>query len=523
MKDLSPRGQALKRGLTAIAVVGALAATAVLAAPLASAAAPASYSNDVLSDGAVHYWPLSMPDSSRDLGSSRDGLGFGGVKNVGQPGAILTDAVNTSVATQTWQGDNPRPTLYTESAIDTPVAAPTAFSEEGWFNTSFPLPNGGLIMGYSNSGTSALPGTTDRQVAMASNGTVSFTVTYSGKPVAVSTTKAYNDGQWHQAVSTMSSTGITLYVDGALVGAKAGVASTALAYKGGWQMGCNCAKFFDGSLDAFSVYNKVLSAAQVAQHFADSGRATVSPYAKAVIADGAAHYWRLGETNSSLGADKTGAQPLTYSNQCVSFDNPCDWGHSIDVASTAGAIKNDTDPAGVFGSLQATTPASATPAPAVDKTVTTAPTTVSEEAWFNTTSKAGGQILGFSDSAGLSNAIKYDRAVYMTPDGKVSFGSWYHATVAVTTTKALNDGQWHHVVGVMTSTGISLYVDGALVGTKAAAASNASVYNGYWHVGGGQSWYKGSFVFNGSIDEAAVYSTALTAAQVKAHYTASGR
>ena len=50
--------------------------------------------------------------------------------------------------------------------------------------------------------------------------------------------------------------------------------------------------------------------------------------------------------------------------------------------------------------------------------------------------------------------------------------------------------------------------------------TNAQAYNGYWRVGGDRSWPASNY-FAGTIDEVAVYSFALTTAQVRAHYIAS--
>jgi hypothetical protein len=70
---------------------------------------------------------------------------------------------------------------------------------------------------------------------------------------------------------------------------------------------------------------------------------------------------------------------------------------------------------------------------------------------------------------------------------------------------------------------MALYVDGALIGTNATVTPDA--YNGYWRVGGGNltGWLNagGTTALRGIYDEVAVYPTALSAAQVSAHYAAS--
>ncbi len=68
---------------------------------------------------------------------------------------------------------------------------------------------------------------------------------------------------------------------------------------------------------------------------------------------------------------------------------------------------------------------------------------------------------------------------------------------------------------------MALYVDGTLVGTNPNTIAQA--YSGFWRVGGDNlsGWpdQPSSGYFNGTVDEAAVYSTALTAGQVSDHFT----
>jgi PKD repeat protein len=150
----------------------------------------------------------------------------------------------------------------------------------------------------------------------------------------------------------------------------------------------------------------------------------------------------------------------------------------------------------------------------------TSPQSFSVEAWFRTTSTLGGKIVGFGSArTGLSAA--YDRHVYLDTAGRVYFGVYSGGAREVHTTTAYNDGAWHHVVGTLSRAGLSLSVDGVLVGTR-PEVTTANPFTGYWRVGGDKSWIAGRDWFAGSIDEVAVYATPLTAAQVSAH-AAAGR
>ena len=81
----------------------------------------------------------------------------------------------------------------------------------------------------------------------------------------------------------------------------------------------------------------------------------------------------------------------------------------------------------------------------------------------------------------------------------------------------LNDGRWHHVVASLSPAGMALYVDGVLVGSR-TDTTTGQAYNGFLRVGGDSSW-SGASYFAGSIDEVALYPTALSADRVGNHFS----
>jgi hypothetical protein len=109
----------------------------------------------------------------------------------------------------------------------------------------------------------------------------------------------------------------------------------------------------------------------------------------------------------------------------------------------------------------------------------------------------------------------------MTNSGQLVFGVYPGQVVTVTSPNAYKDNVWHHVVATLGSGGMALYVDGALVASS-TAATTAQGYAGYWRIGGDNlnGWPNKptNAAFKGSVDEVAVYPTALTAAQVANHY-----
>ena len=92
-----------------------------------------------------------------------------------------------------------------------------------------------------------------------------------------------------------------------------------------------------------------------------------------------------------------------------------------------------------------------------------------------------------------------------------------------------NDGRWHHVVGVCDEAGghVYLYMDGVLVGTGAITAGSGLLSSSMPLTIGARESANNSpvsydFQFIGKIDEVAIYSRALTAADVQNHFLGSG-
>ena len=165
------------------------------------------------------------------------------------------------------------------------------------------------------------------------------------------------------------------------------------------------------------------------------------------------------------------------------------------------------------------------------------PMTYSEVIWFKTTSTTGGKLIGLENNrTGVSDSAsaggQYDRMMYMDANGEIWFGI-YNATEVVTHSQAgLNDGNWHMAAATMsTTTGMSLYIDGTLVATNANTVSETETKASFWRVGCGNlagwgaDWTGANppgnaqannlnYPFNGSLDEATVWLSALTSTQV---------
>jgi hypothetical protein len=231
-------------------------------------------------------------------------------------------------------------------------------------------------------------------------------------------------------------------------------------------------------------------------------------YVSDVLADGASHYWRLGEATGQL-ADWAGTTSLNAGTTVT--------------RGVAGAINGDSDTA-VSVDGTSTGMASLAYGQLLD-----APSTGTVEAWISTTTIKGGLIAGFGNlQGGNSGSSTADRRLYMDNSGHVVFGvigangTKYTAVSGGT----YNDGTYHHIAGSFSASGISLFVDGKRVAVNRNVTSEKA-YQGYWRIGqdvvSGWSPLPSSSAFIGTIDDVAVYPTALSTAQVAKHFVDSGR
>ncbi|MGY3126531.1 PKD repeat protein [Agrococcus sp. UYP33] len=220
-----------------------------------------------------------------------------------------------------------------------------------------------------------------------------------------------------------------------------------------------------------------------------------SGYANAVLDDGATLYYPLGTNRSDWGGAST---PLFGTG--VTNTSP---GAVAGVTGESASSFNGTTSGRVSSGSSSTVPS-----------------TFSTELWFNTTTTQGGKLMGFGSSQTGSSG-SYDRHIYMQNNGRLTFGVYPGQVRTISSTASYNDGRWHHVVATQGTGGIALYVDGARV-AQDTTVTTAQSYTGFWRIGGDNlgSWpgAPSSIYFRGAIDEVAVYSSALTSAQVSTHF-----
>ncbi|WP_164734575.1 PKD domain-containing protein [Microbacterium lemovicicum] len=228
---------------------------------------------------------------------------------------------------------------------------------------------------------------------------------------------------------------------------------------------------------------------------------SASAYSLGVIDDGAKDYWPLSEASGTIGSNWAEGGDVNVSNGTRGVAGP----------NLAKSSKS-TGFAGAENSYATSTVRE------------TAPDTFTVEAWVNTTSTRGGKIVGFGNSA-TASSNNYDRHVYMSADGTINFGVHPGSVRTVNSSGGFNDGAWHYIVASMDSSGMKLYVDGRLVGSR-ADTTTGQPFDGYWHIGGDNTggWPGVTDQYlNGSISDVAVYGESLSRDTINQHWINSGR
>lgn len=171
-----------------------------------------------------------------------------------------------------------------------------------------------------------------------------------------------------------------------------------------------------------------------------------------------------------------------------------------------------------------------------------APNSFTLEIWFKTETTKGGRLLGLGNAQTGASSVT-DRQLYMTNTGAINFGVGpvnRDGLSVITSRGGYNDGAWHQATVTMSQSwgydrstggivlpGITLFIDGQLVDYDLGATSGPT-YAGYWRIGydtmntSAVTWPGAptNRSFDGTIDNAAVYSDTLDSAQIRAHQAA---
>ena len=222
-------------------------------------------------------------------------------------------------------------------------------------------------------------------------------------------------------------------------------------------------------------------------------------YSQQVLADSPLIYWMLDESSGTTAADSSGhGNDGTYYSSSVAYTYSQ---APLLLGSNSSVLFPGTD-SNIYSNSTYYNP-----------------NTYTLEAWFKTNTTSGGGILGFC--ADPTSGGSCDRHIDMLNNGTLFFQNTPGGYIV--SSSSYNDGNSHHVVATLSNAGAFLYVDGAQVASNASITSGYP-YTGYWRVGGtycgnGPS-VPASYFLNATFDEVAIYSTALSASRIQAHYLA---
>lgn len=300
------------------------------------------------------------------------------------------------------------------------------------------------------------------------------------------------DGNWHQAVGTYDGTAVHFYVDGVEVGGGTayvggGVGGPAISYAnagplvfGSFPPAGNATENWSGGLDDVKVFDRALSASEVADLFANSNGASAT--------NGLASWWKA----DGNAADSWGNNSGTINASTVSFA-PGKSGQGF--LSAGGAVLIPDSPV-----LE--------------------PQNITVQAWVKSTSPGAYKYV--LSKSRVPTYASY--ALYTGGNGGMTFfasiGAPGNGTLTLSPAadpSIVWDGAWHQVTGVYDGSALHLYVDGIEVesGTPASGGidytNNSVLHNGALVIGNDPTFVAS---MSGGIDEVKIWDQALTPQQV---------
>jgi len=224
-------------------------------------------------------------------------------------------------------------------------------------------------------------------------------------------------------------------------------------------------------------------------------------YANEVLADSPVAYWRLGESSGTNAVDETGNHDGTYVNSPT--------------LSVSGALASDANTAVGFDPAQSEHVTAGL--------VTSTPVTF--ECWFKPsvevlTSSAGVALFSAGSSSGV-DAIYLGVAAGSLTNELITVLSNFSGTtdyVGWTSSTDTISAEWHHLAVVWDGSTYKIYLDGNEKTTEQTGSPVLYDASNVWLAG--RSYGGGDKYLDGSLDEVAIYNTALSSTRIAAHYAA---
>jgi Ca2+-binding RTX toxin-like protein len=439
-----------------------------------------AYDTVVMADNPIAYYRFEEASgtTTQDLATgngAQNGTIVGNVSRV----ASATPALGQALS---FDGSSTRVRITDSPVFDLGTGAATI---EFWFQTN--QAGRGDFFTYKGGGG-------DLGVHWQSNGAARLSLYHNGFKVETTnnttdaTTNDIAKNEWHHVVITRSGTGVNqtvLYVDGRAVSKGQddqtwNIANDLLLGSNHSGDPTNAATFFQGQMDEVAFYNTALTEAQVQKHY-DAG---LGSYAGAIMENKPGVYYNF--TNGATDVSGNARDGLV--NGAVSFGAAGNSGLGTAANFTGGYISGPS--ATTLGMTNGSWTATA---------------------WVYPRSNGGDKTIFGNDATGTDVGLHL-----MLRDGKILMG-FYGDDLQTNAAPPLN--QWSQIVWRYdaNTNAQSVFLNGVNVGLRIAAGD----YSGSGLVNVGRAFGDNGRVFDGLIDEAAIYPTALSPAEIGALYRVS--
>lgn len=395
-----------------------------------------------------------------------------------------------------------------------------------WIKSSVTSPaTANFIVGYTETGKGA--SVHEKEFKIHTDGTFNFYV-YSGVVENIYSDSA-NDGNWHHLVGVYNGTDIYMFVDGVLQADIEPASSTYTYISPQFLIGGNTATNdpFDGTIDELAIYNRSLSADEIAslyrrkrgtyqseiKDFSSTQSYENLSWTPKVLYQQELPNNRLDERDTTFGGANMSGNVLL-----MHFNNDSSVGENDSVAYDFSGLGNN-------GSLEGTAKANGTAkfgdaslwldgnsdyAEIASDSSLDITGAMSVEAWIKPSDMGTYQGIFLRLDAAGGTGYGYIFAI----DSVDRFGyynlnnGWSNFVTTVTY------NEWQHVVFVYNSTNMNVYKNG-IAGTSTAVTAPSSTATNKNYVGSG---FASTYYFKGHIDEVAIYNRTLSAAEIEEHY-----
>jgi len=256
---------------------------------------------------------------------------------------------------------------------------------------------------------------------------------------------------------------------------------------------------FDGQIDDVRIYNRALSATEVAQLY-NMGTAKYDVSPTKTLASGLVGYWTFdGKDIPGLALDLSG-----QGNK----------GNLVNISTSTSRVPGKIGQALNFDGIN-----DLVSLPSAVKIGAGGSSSVS--AWFKTTMTTRGAIYAEGSTADGNPFFIIDHNNVNCTVGNIRFGTRNNTGTGLdtlcTTGLSINNGKWHQVVGTFNGTTKTIYIDGVSKVTSTPTIGPQTTNS--FQIGALQSGSATqSLLFSGSIDDVRVYNRALSSTEVTQLY-----